>query len=293
MNTLRKRGSSPIFIFSPQAGKNILQQESGQAIIEYTLILTVVVGIILGTLYQLNKGVKSWANNYFGDYLACLIESGELPILGGGSSGECSPLYKKFSLSPDGEDGSNGGGSLAGTEDANNAKSDAGKNSSNAKAGGANSGSGGSSGFGSFGSNSNKRFRANRNKVKSGAGAGEKSGLGADGSAIANIEGYKNENRVVMIPMRRYESIRGGVADEEDEKKEKDKTKVSKPEARKIERHGPLMIHVDRKITRVEEPVIEEFTFGNIFRYIVIAAIIIAILLFVGGQVRQITKSLD
>ena len=58
-------------------------REKGQAVIEYLLILILVVSIILGILYQFNDAFKKFINGYFGDYIACLLETGELPSLGG------------------------------------------------------------------------------------------------------------------------------------------------------------------------------------------------------------------
>ncbi len=79
----------------------MLQQQSGQAVTEYVLILIVVVAIILGGLYQVNSAFKVWAQGYFGDYLSCLLETGELPALGGSVSaaaGVCNEMYEPFSL---------------------------------------------------------------------------------------------------------------------------------------------------------------------------------------------------
>ncbi len=100
-----------------------LIDESGQAVIEYILVLTVVVSMVLGGLYQLNDAFRVWADSYFGDYLACLLESGELPSLGGAGGSECTQLYKEFSLAdgrPHVGDGvGGGGGGSSGSESEN------------------------------------------------------------------------------------------------------------------------------------------------------------------------------
>ena len=80
--------------------RSIISSTSGQAIVEYILILFVVVGIALGVVYQFIDAFKNWSAYYFGEYVACLLESGELPIIviGSGDSGICSQLFKPFSL---------------------------------------------------------------------------------------------------------------------------------------------------------------------------------------------------
>ena len=76
--------------------------EQGQAVIEYILILIMVVSIILGVLYQFNDVFKNFIHSYFGDYIACLLETGELPTLGGDggpNQGVCNAQFKNFNVS--------------------------------------------------------------------------------------------------------------------------------------------------------------------------------------------------
>ncbi len=101
---------------SPKPGPS-LRSERGQAVIEYILILVVTVGIALGILYQLNTAFKKYVQNYFGNYIACLLETGEMPTLGGtegASAGICDSEFEPFSLSggrPLIEGSGDGGGS--------------------------------------------------------------------------------------------------------------------------------------------------------------------------------------
>jgi len=77
-----------------------MSNERGQALAEYILMLTVSVALILGLMFEFNTAFQSWANNYFGDYLTCLLETGELPSIGGspGDSGVCNQFFAEFSL---------------------------------------------------------------------------------------------------------------------------------------------------------------------------------------------------
>lgn len=78
-----------------------LKSQSGQAVTEYILVLVVVVGIIMGILYQFNDAFKKYVQSYFGEYVACLLETGELPGLGGedGANAQiCNASFEPFSL---------------------------------------------------------------------------------------------------------------------------------------------------------------------------------------------------
>ena len=89
-------------------------KSSGQAVLEYLLVLFVTVAIILGLLYQFNSGFKVFLDNFFGDYIACLLETGELPSLGAQGPGpkECSP--PQFSFNAESSTGTSPGDSGSG-----------------------------------------------------------------------------------------------------------------------------------------------------------------------------------
>ena len=80
--------------------KSVLKNQKGQGTTEYILILVVVVAIALGMIYQFNDAFRNWMDGYFGEYLACLIETGELPAIGGtgGAPGSCEAQFEPFSL---------------------------------------------------------------------------------------------------------------------------------------------------------------------------------------------------
>ena len=274
-----------------------LAQESGQAVIEYVLILTVAVGVILGGLYQLNDAFKQWADSYFGDYLACLLETGEMPALGGGSQmGECGQLYQDFSLAkgrPLVGSGVGAGGTGAGGGDENQTGEfgSGGSGDSGVYAGGA-----GSAAVVQTVPSADLGRGSSRFRVPRAAGAGSGSEEGGEktntGTAAITDLGSSQAGKAIRIPVREVGSLRGGrrVAEE---KEEKEKTKVASATMAAEQRKGPERIKVDRRIAQNDQSVeIEEFTFGKFLRYLVIAAIIIAIVLFIGGQALQVSKSL-
>ena len=90
--------------------KNVLDQgpngaissESGQGLIEMVLVLLLSLSVVGGVVYQFGTAFGSFTEDYFGDYLSCLLETGELPTLGnnnGSAAGECDASYQAFSLS--------------------------------------------------------------------------------------------------------------------------------------------------------------------------------------------------
>src|SRR6516165_1280679 len=54
---------------------------SGQAVIEYLLVVTVTVIIIAALAEKMFKPMDQFVQSIMGDYIACLLETGELPIL--------------------------------------------------------------------------------------------------------------------------------------------------------------------------------------------------------------------
>lgn len=275
----------------------LINEESGQAVVEYVLVLVVVVGMILGGLYQLNSAFRVWADSYFGDYLACLLETGELPTLGGGgtASGECNQFYKPFSLA----DGRAADGSDAFASNSNGTTGETGTNNEDS---GKNSGLAANSGGsaivqtrstpgGDIGSS--RRFRVNRSRAggpeaESNEGSQSQTGTGV----ITDLSGYEN-GKIVRIPIRSAESIAGAKRKKGDEKGD-DNKKIAVPTSENRQVDGPQYIKVDRRVANAGKTIDGEgFSFGFFLRYLLIAAIIIAILFFIGGQILQVSKSMD
>ena len=99
---------------------NIITSKSGQAVVEYILLILIIVLVSTGLLYQFNRGFRSYVNIFFGEYIKCLIESGELPVLGGSTSNNCEK--PKFSFTPEEIDpigSGNVGGSATGVKSDN------------------------------------------------------------------------------------------------------------------------------------------------------------------------------
>jgi hypothetical protein len=284
----------------------LLRSQSGQGIVEYLLVLVVTVGIILGAIMQFNSAFKSWAQAYFGDYLTCLFETGELPIIDGtpGDSGVCNSLFQPFSFTAGrtyvGANGSGGGSGsghgASGGESGNNPGKSA--NAANARAArsaaGGKSGGGGGGGGGMYAGGS-----------LAAGGRGQSSGF-ADGSGQPTPAdtGHTNtskygSNFAFNKKSEQKKTLDNRFAFEKDDGQKKEKRNVassgnhsSPPEDRAA---GGLKSRDsnNKKIQNDQNDGPFALTIGNFFKWILIAAVIIALVLLIGGQMLQVSKSMD
>ncbi len=272
------------------------KNERGQATTEFVLLMIIVVAVILGAVYQLNDAFKNYLDQYFGNYLVCLIETGELPTIGGGG-GESQCTKNAFSLSSgspaageaiDGEgsggDGAGSGGDGDATSRANRRRRSVGRGNAEA------SGRGGGNGFG----------RVKSQTISTGA-SGSSSEESSDtdvytGSTAAS----SSSGRIARIqPKKGGRMSSFGYVDEygDDDDDDKKKTKEKKVRNKAAERERSERA---RKISFTPPPPIPKrgpaddnsaFQFSKYIKWLIILAIIVAIVVFVGGQAMNITKS--
>jgi hypothetical protein len=266
------------------------RSQRGQGTTEYLLVLFLSVAIILGAITQLNTAFRSWADNYFGEYLTCLLETGELPTLSGGSSGECDGAFQPFSLAAGrpalgnaigegGNDSSDGSGEQEGQPPPSaTAGADAGDESSTSISRG---------GLGRSGARSRVRSSSSVGSDEDGSSKSDQSGQGT-------FNTYDQGGRIVRIPIRETDAIRKRRYAEDQKDKQRTKARTDKPLSGEEREGAPvLMKNKTRKIAAEEVDDSFEWSFGNLLRILIILAILIAILLFLGGQALQVTKSLD
>lgn len=187
-----------------------LNSNSGQAVVEYTLLMVIIVALCIG----IGKGfgtLNNYLQRYIGDYTACLMEYGELPSLGtkvnelnrhaGGTGKKCDQEYKPFSF-VDGRPSSGGSGS-AGSSSGQN-----GKNSNSAGGGNGNNGSNSNKNA----SNASKNGNSDDSKGSNGSGGSDELGNGGSskspykngqiaraGTPFGTIEGNDDSKRVKII----------------------------------------------------------------------------------------------
>ncbi len=277
--------------------RGMRNSQSGQAMLEYLLILVITFVVMMGVIYQFNDAFRQWAQGYFGEYLACILETGELPSLGaqGGVQGICDQEFAEFSLA---SGRPHVGLGTAGAGD------------------GSGAGSGGAGGEGDGG----RREYIEAARVRAGPGgdrASEPGGWVSDGRSsrprtmVAGAEGgkagrdrYTGSTGFLSAGTgmsdqagARRRGLRGGQMGWVEERKlpEQGERRPMTPLKREQEENlRPDLIKVERApaVAKDSEDM-EPWTFGVLLRFMLIALIILAILYFLGTQALQIRNSTD
>lgn len=264
----------------------IAGNQAGQAVVEYVLVLVVAVAIILGGIYQLNSAFKVWANNYFGNYLACLLETGELPTIGGtpGDSGLCEQAFKAFTLAD-------------GRPLVDGFKPGEGNTSTGGPSGGSREGAGGGSGSGT--TFSGTRFRSTLGRGNKAAGSSKrgrpKGGATYTGSTQAQSYGGGYSSRGSRAGAEPQTRLDNNFAFQ---KKREDRQKSSRTVSRKGAseeggRQKRITLNPNKFKKTQDAGPSSSFTISDFIRFLIIAAIIIALVMFLGGQALKIGKSME
>ncbi len=277
---LSKRSSKVVQVVSGQS-----LGVSGQAMVEYILMLIVSISILLALITQFFKPFNLFLQNYMGSYVQCLLDFGELPSLGSdtGSAkddGDCNTGFEAFSVA--------GGRSPKG--DGAGADKDA-KDKADSKSGSSSRGSGGSSSGGSGGPVTRFPFKNGTSSAESKASKNGKvtevdtSDSGGSGffkaTRIGNNLSSQRTNSV-FLQGRALEDIQKMTPQSED-KKTSVVSKWNQP-LKKIPWRKPAK---DEKFIEASD---KPFSIWEFMRYILIAAIILAIVVFVGGQILQMSR---
>jgi hypothetical protein len=290
--------------------ESAMRDESGQAVLEYVLVLFVSVTLILGLLYQFNSAFKAYASNLFGNYIACLIETGELP-----GSQACASSFVEFDInngntivgpktqfaakgSGDSAGGKGAKGGAGGKGDGSDGSGGGGGGATNeAVAGGAGtsvaSTGGGSSGRGPTGMlfSSKKHTTAvgsvGGDEEKSAyAGFGSSGGMAATSRPVGTLDRYQRKKSVALG----YTSS-GGEEKKEDEKNRPKAASAGKTEGSRALRPKKVAVDLNRAPAKAASSEDQEFSISGLIRILLIIAIIIIIIVFFGGQLMQISKA--
>lgn len=267
--------------------KSILSKQSGQALVEYILLVSISVALVLAFATQFYKPFGNWMQNYMGEYLQCLLDYGELPTMGSvGVDGECAQSFKPFS--PAG-----GRPPLKNKERNASGGGQAGNPSENEK---------GSANKSTFTSGASGRTRSM--VVSGGAGADGKSGGAGEKQVVEKLsdsqfEKFRNSNKSTTIAQSSISQPNNTVAISSSRKeiiREQEKYVKLKPgeveSSESSSKNKKMVISPpEKKVDAKEEGF--EWNFGQYLKFALILAIIIAIVLFVGGQILQISKSME
>lgn len=258
--------------------------QSGQAMIEYTLMLIISVGLVLMVMYKIFQPLQGFVKNYMGDYIGCILETGELPAMGGESTFAddegCNHTFEPGTLKA-GRPYKAAGAAGAGKEGNKEGK---GSNSGGGSGGGGAYSGPANRGFGNRGTPSADTQVANAKVTEIAVNGGTSSGFFSGKSG-----GWTGQ------PKKETSVFLSGLSEEEKKKIEKKKTEGT---ARVISSEGVATV-AKKSIVKPPEPKVvdmaedEPMTFGNFIRILFIVCIVLAIVIFIGGQVLQMSKNSD
>ncbi len=288
-----------------------LTKNSGQATVEYILLIVIVLALILGPLKQFSQFFNAYIDALFGSgqYFACLLETGELGGQSSDANSSCGAAFSasiQTAIAKSNAGSSTGSGSGTTNNSDPNAGSQANSQAAKAKAAApqvANSGSGSSdsggggaeapAGGGAGGGGSRPPARQ---VLKANAPAG---GKDPGGESFVKMEGeqfdYKNlkpkngfEVKIDRLD-RRFSS-----EDDEEKRAEKSAPKTLVNAASKDLRAKEVSLDPPRAPAAKDADVSGDgFGFSMLLKWFLIACILIAIVIFVGGQAMQISKGGD
>lgn len=286
-------------------------QSSGQAVVEYILLVTIAVSLIF-ILKGAFKSTQEFIDNYLGTYTACLMEHGELPSLGVreedlkqhlSSDSKCETQYKAFSLaegrppiasnSPTARAGGGGDKSDSASSSSSAAAESSSKSSKNDKA------------------NIRGRSSPYEDGTIATSGRGTADGYSAAAPSktklIEDEEGIGDEyrrssrqSRVIYRQRQKYKAISGKEAEKlmsTSSRSTIKRTPISRTIAKEDEdsamRFGPrtaAFVPPPKKVI-IEEEKAENWSFGSLFKWLIIIAIIIVLVIFFGGQILSYSNS--
>lgn len=267
--------------------KDLVGNRQGQAIIEYILILVVSLSLVLTVSVQIFTPLKFFLKDFMGTYVQCLLETGELPAMGGTSKikdDSCTATWKKARQSA----------GLSPESAQNSSQSSSSKNSSE-KEGDSN---GSNAGF-YAGSQSRKSPFFNSSQKRGGSADSSKAGGKSVSIALNNSDAdsfFRATRTLGSASSSRNNKKIMSVSDlSEDERK---KIKKQEPKVPRIVASGENFSKVKQKFIVKPPPAKvfldkedEPFSLGNIFRILFIVAIVVVLVLLIGGQALQLSKS--
>lgn len=269
-------------------------KQSGQGITEYLLIIFFVAALASIVAVAM-KPVKEKVDFVLGDYLYCLIDEGELPSLGGEST--VSECQKEFSAKmSEIKNSASANNSKNGDENGSDAKKNSNKSSSNRGSSGSGSQGGDNGGYSSGARIGRARnFKPEPTSADAGVASAANSGASTNGKVLK--VGPAPSIIFVRAPRERAVGL-NGLLDIERDKLQKRQQKIAK--AGSLDEFGispqkAKKFNVKPTVRKVSSDEIEApgWDFGKIFRILIIVAIIIALVIFVGGQMAQISKSME
>ena len=272
-----------------------MRSQAGQATLEYVLLMFIVLGVCTGVLLKFSREFKKFGEAIVGEQLRCALETGQFPdALPSGTCGDAdfNPQYGSAGSGAGGAGGAAGSGSSNSSSSTSN-QSGSGSGSDSSDSGGGGGGGGGaagSDGISASGGGRGKRMEAGNG----GKGGGGKDGDGDDSGAGA-LSGRSRSVTVVDEVVRvgdgsnsRYIPIVGSETGQQTATNKEPLAVKGDGVEMKSSKKIPVVVD-DRKPTAA--PPDEPMSFGKFLKYLIIGAMILALIVFFGGQIMNFQKS--
>jgi len=307
-------------------------RNSGQAVVEYILIVSIAVGLIV-IMKGAFTGMNTFINNYLGLYTECLMAHGELPALGvsdaasfSDGSGlkehlnsgyKCESGFKPFTIAAgrppvggstaNNQSSQNGGGKSGAKADNNSANATGGSSSSKASKDGADKDKDavGRNGSGSSPYDEGKIKRSGRSSADGYASMGSnRTRLIEDDSEgdEAGGRGRKRkprESRIIYRDSQRTRKLLGQDAEQlvNQTSRSTNKRKVTSRAIAIVDGGGlsgprsGLVKPPPERVIAVEEVKDSGWGFGKMLKWLFIIGILVALVIFFGGQLMNYSNS--
>lgn len=279
-----------------------LPSERGQAALEYVLMLVIIVALLIGLTSQIIKPMDAFIKNYMGSYVQCLLEMGELPSVGSEDTTVadegCNTRFQAGTWANGRPPNGSGGGGSSGSGSGSN-KDGSGSGSGSDGSGGSGSGSSGGTYAGSQsrgGSRFINRGRRPSSGVESGGGAqGKVVEIALEGGGSGGFFRGSSGGSYGPRPVKTRSVAISGLTEAERKKLEKKSNGEGKASIVTGESLTPPVkkLAVKKPPAQTFEKEEEPFTIGNFIRILFIVAIILALVVFLGGQALQMSKSFE
>jgi hypothetical protein len=273
---------------------SLFSRQHGQATVEYVLMLVVSVAMVMALGYQVFKPFQVFLQSYMGDYISCLLETGELPSLGNSDTqailddAGCNAQFQAATISG-GRPPKPGTTANSSAKAAQQAKSVA--QSSSSGGGGAGDGAGQSKSS----QGGNLLISSMKKKTATEVGGGQSAKVTEIPLETNSMFYNRKDSYSSEAQAKAAKTTHVGIAGmTEDEKKKQQRKEGNQKTFIANENTGPALkkITIKKPEAKVQSEAEDTpLTFGNFFRFLLIAAIVIAIIVMLGSQVLKVVKS--
>lgn len=309
---------------------NFGANQRGQAVVEYVLLLVLIVSMLLAA-QGIFSGVNTFIGNYVGKYFVCLMDHGELPAQGVvdtaglAKHNEQSSCKVKFSIANGATLVGSGGSSLSSNGSGNSSNSNLGKNNKSGSSTGSDSASDSKSKSSAASRNSSNRDgsddtdgaggrspyadgRLNRSNSGRGTADGSsdsannkvkiieeeqpaQSAFGSAGTGSANRTEYRYNRYKAIVSGQMYDEVSKNSKREQRQPTVKTISKVSPDEGFRPGPRKNTVVAPERKPAAESSDKDTNFGFGSMLKWLIIGGMVIALIVFFGGQVMNYSNS--